>query len=54
VLRGVNLRVAKGERVALVGATGSGKTTILKLMTRFYEPRRAASPSTASTCAISS
>lgn len=40
VLRGVSLRVAKGERVALVGATGSGKSTILKLMTRFYEPQK--------------
>ncbi len=40
VLRGVSLRVRKGERVALVGATGCGKTTILKLMTRFYEPQK--------------
>lgn len=40
ILRGVNVRVKKGERVALVGATGSGKTTILKLMTRFYEPQK--------------
>ena len=40
VLRGVTLHVEKGERVALVGATGSGKTTILKLMTRFYEPQK--------------
>ena len=39
VLRNLSLRVRKGERVALVGATGSGKTTILKLMTRFYEPQ---------------
>ncbi len=40
VLRGVTLRARKGERVALVGATGCGKTTILKLMTRFYEPQK--------------
>ncbi len=40
ILRGVSLRVRKGERVALVGATGSGKTTILKLLTRFYEPQK--------------
>lgn len=40
ILRGVNIRIAKGERVALVGATGSGKTTILKLLTRFYEPQK--------------
>jgi ATP-binding cassette subfamily B protein len=40
VLRGVSFRVAPGERVALVGHTGAGKTTILKLLARFYEPQR--------------
>lgn len=38
VLRNVSFRVAPGERVALVGHTGSGKTTILKLLVRLYEP----------------
>ncbi len=37
VLRDVSFRVAPGERVAFVGATGSGKTTILKLLARLYE-----------------
>lgn len=40
VLRDLTLEVRRGERVALVGATGSGKTTVLKLLTRFYEPQR--------------
>jgi ATP-binding cassette subfamily B protein len=40
VLEDVSFSVAPGERVALVGATGSGKTTIASLMLRFYEPQR--------------
>jgi ATP-binding cassette subfamily B protein len=37
-LRGVELRVATGETVALVGETGAGKSTIVKLLARFYDP----------------
>ncbi|HEY2773476.1 MAG TPA: ABC transporter ATP-binding protein [Candidatus Binatia bacterium] len=40
VLRGVSFRVAAGEHVAIVGATGSGKTTITKLLSRFYDVER--------------
>jgi ATP-binding cassette subfamily B protein len=36
-LRGVNMRVAAGETVALVGETGAGKSTVMKLIARFYD-----------------
>ena len=38
VLQHVSLRVAPGELVAVVGATGSGKSTMLSLLPRFYDP----------------
>lgn len=37
-LNGINLEVKPGETIALVGHTGSGKTTIANLITRFYDP----------------
>ena len=40
VLRGVSFVARPGETVALVGHTGAGKTTIVNLLLRFYEPQR--------------
>jgi ATP-binding cassette subfamily B multidrug efflux pump len=40
VLKGVSFVVGPGETVALVGHTGAGKTTIVNLLLRFYEPQR--------------
>ncbi|MDO7603914.1 MAG: ABC transporter ATP-binding protein [Flavobacteriales bacterium] len=37
VLKGINLEVNPGETVAIVGATGAGKSTIINLLSRFYE-----------------
>jgi ATP-binding cassette subfamily B protein len=40
VLKGVSFRVAPGQAIALVGHTGAGKTTVVNLLLRFYEPQR--------------
>jgi len=40
VLRGVDFEIEPGETFALVGETGAGKSTIAKLVTRFYDPQR--------------
>ena len=40
VIRDLSFRVSPGERLAIVGHTGAGKTTIINLLMRFYEPQR--------------
>jgi ABC-type multidrug transport system fused ATPase/permease subunit len=42
VLKDVSFAVEPGQTVALVGATGAGKSTIINLMSRFYDPQRGA------------
>ena len=37
-LKNINLTIKPGEKIALVGSTGSGKTTLINLLTRFYNP----------------
>src|SRR5579863_6178284 len=38
ILSGINMKMEPGERIALVGANGQGKTTVVKLLTRLYDP----------------
>lgn len=42
ILKGIDLKVAPGERVAIVGHTGAGKTTITSLLSRFYDIQQGA------------
>src|SRR5256886_9407714 len=42
VLKGISFKIRPGERVAFVGATGAGKTSIISLMSRFYDVQKGA------------
>jgi ATP-binding cassette subfamily B protein len=42
VLKNINLRIEPGERIALVGENGQGKTTLVKLLARLYDPTEGA------------
>ena len=48
VLRDINLKVTKGERIVICGPSGSGKSTMIRCINRLEEHQRAASSSTAS------
>lgn len=40
ILQNINLTIQKGEKLAVIGATGSGKTTLFQLIPRLYEPTK--------------
>jgi len=42
VLRDINLKIRHGEKIALIGANGSGKSSLINLMCRFYDPQQGA------------
>jgi len=42
ILHGLSLTIKKGQKVAVVGASGSGKSTIMALLERFYDPQQGA------------
>ena len=51
VLKTLSVYADPGQKIAFVGSTGAGKTTVTNLINRFYEIQGGSSPATASTCA---
>jgi ABC-type transport system involved in cytochrome bd biosynthesis fused ATPase/permease subunit len=49
----IDLTIAPGEKLGIVGASGAGKSTLVALLLRLYDPKRAGSASTGRTCATS-
>ena len=40
VLKGINFKINKGQKIALIGTSGAGKTTLADLLSRFYDPQK--------------
>lgn len=40
VLKGININIAKGDKILILGNSGSGKSTIIKILSKYYTPRR--------------
>src|SRR6185369_7155264 len=54
VLQNISLAIEPGTSLGIAGATGAGKTTLVNLLTRFYDPTAGQIRSMAWTCAITS
>ena len=44
VLKGINFKISSGQSVGLVGPSGGGKSTVMSLLQRFYDPQEGTVP----------
>ena len=44
VLKGINFKIRAGQSVGLVGPSGGGKSTVMSLLQRFYDPQEGTAP----------
>jgi ABC-type multidrug transport system fused ATPase/permease subunit len=44
VLKGINFKISSGQSVGLVGPSGGGKSTVMSLLQRFYDPQEGSAP----------